>query len=225
MTHKVLHWLKHVVLLILLLAAYLTNSFLLEVATATAHSAPSLAMRFIGLTLMSAAGLLALFTWYYRRQLQAENPRNFGKTPVRFNSILIVMTTFIALLAVQFLWMLLIVNHILPTPDNQAAVEAATNQLPFWNNAYDVFLAPVFEEFIFRGFFFNFFFVKNRPRDTWLGILVSGLIFGYMHTLSLSPTMLFYSALGCLMAWTYLHFKDIRYSIALHFLNNLWAIL
>ncbi|WP_279403588.1 hypothetical protein [Secundilactobacillus kimchicus] len=50
MTHKVLHWLKHVVLLILLLAAYLTNSFLLEVATATAHSAPSLAMRFIGLT-------------------------------------------------------------------------------------------------------------------------------------------------------------------------------
>lgn len=110
-------------------------------------------------------------------------------------------------------------------PTNQSEVDSQALQLPFWNNFYSIVAAPVFEEFIFRGFFFNFFFAKNNRRNIVLGILISGFIFGFLHTFSFSVTTLFYSGLGWILASCYLYFKDIRYDMALHFMNNLWSIL
>lgn len=218
-------WALHSLCFMLLLLAYLINSAQLQIATLFAQKTPNTAVRFIGITLITAAILLALYTWLYQRQLNRHNPRQFGRQPLSKQGFAGVLLAFVGMLVIQIGWGLLIQQHLLTPPANQAAVEKAVLQLPLWNNLYDVLAAPVFEEYIFRGFFFNFFFTEDTPLNTWLGILVSGCLFGFMHTLTFSVTTLFYSALGCLIAWAYLHFKDLRYSMTLHFLNNLWSVL
>ncbi|ANZ67302.1 hypothetical protein AYR63_09205 [Secundilactobacillus paracollinoides] len=214
-----------IIAFIVLLIIYLINSRQLTTATGYAKSNPGLATKYIGIMLMTMAVILALFAWLYRRQLQQGNPHHFKKRPFTTKSILQLFGFFIGMLAVQVLWSQLIVHHILPMPTNQSEVNAQALQLPFWNNFYSVVAAPVFEEFIFRGFFFNFFFAKNNRWSVFFGILISGCIFGFLHTLSFSVTTLFYSGLGWILAGCYLHFKDIRYDMALHFMNNLWSIL
>lgn len=209
---------------ILLLAAYLTNSTLLEFATKYAGKNAALASKFIGAMLIMVAAVLVLFTWLYQRQLKRYNPRNFGHWSFNRHRISQLLMFFILMLAVQIGWSQLIAHHLLPMPSNQSVLENEIQQLPLWNNVYGVVIAPVFEEYLFRGFFFNFFFSKNSRWSNVLGVLVSGAIFGYLHTLSFSVTTLFYASLGWVLAGAYLYFKDIRYSIALHFLNNLWAV-
>lgn len=166
-----------------------------------------------------------MYTWIYRRQLRANNPRQFKKAPVTVQRVLVLIGAFVLILAIQVVWSQLIMHHVMATPSNQTAVDAATVQLPLWNTLYDTFMAPLFEEFIFRGFFFNLFFTSDTPLSNGIGILVSGLLFGYMHTFSVDSSLIFYTALGCVMAWTYLHFRDLRYNVTLHFMNNFWAIL
>lgn len=210
---------------ILLLIVYLINSAQLQLATQYAKTSPGTAEKYLGVMLITIAGILVLFTWLYQRQLNRNNPRQFGKRPITFNRLIQLCLLFVVMLLVQIIWSQLIMHHLLPMPSNQTAVESSIQQLPFWNNLYGVLVAPVFEEFLFRGVFFNFFFSKNNRWSTFFGVLVSGLLFGYLHTLSFSTTTLFYASLGWLLAITYLRFKDIRYNIALHFLNNFWSIL
>ena len=83
-----------------------------------------------------------------------------------------------------------------------------------------IFIGPVFEEFIFRGFFFNTFFYKNSNLNKWLGILFSGLIFGYVHDPGLTKYILVYWALGCVLAWVYTSTRDLRYSMLSHMIFN-----
>lgn len=210
---------------ILLLAAYLTNSVLLEFATKYATKNVALANKFIGAMLIMVAIVLVLYTWLYQRQLKRNNPRHFGHWAFNMHRVGQLLMCFILMLAVQIGWSQLIAHHLLPMPSNQSALEGEIHQLPFWNTAYGVVIAPVFEEYLFRGFFFNFFFSKNSRWSNVLGVLVSGFIFGFLHTMSFSVTTLFYASLGWVLAGAYLYFKDIRYSIALHFLNNLWAVI
>ncbi|GAW98867.1 CPBP family intramembrane glutamic endopeptidase [Secundilactobacillus mixtipabuli] len=210
---------------ILLLIAYLSSSILLELATKYAGTKVALAEQFIGAMLISIAVILVLYTWLYQRQLKRYNPRHFGHLPFNRQRIGQLLLLFLLMLVIQITWSQLIVHHFLPMPSNQSAVNDSVKQLPFWNSAYGVAVAPVFEEYLFRGFFFNFFFSKKSRWSNILGLLVSGLLFGYLHTLAFSVTTLFYASLGWLLAGTYLYFKDIRYSMALHFMNNLWAII
>lgn len=210
---------------ILLLIAYLINSSELSLATKYAKTNPALANRAIGVMLITVAVLLVGFTWFYNRQLKRNNPRQFGHYQLTIRRLSRVLFAFFIMLVVQIFWSQLILHHILPMPSNQSALDSQIQLLPFWNNVYGVLIAPVFEEYLFRGFFFNFFFAKNTRWSNLLGVIVSGLIFGYMHTLSFSVTTLLYASLGWVLAGSYLYFKDIRYNIALHFLNNLWSII
>lgn len=210
---------------ILLLAAYLSNSMLLEFATKYASKNVALANRFIGAMLIMVAAILVLYTWLYQRQLKRYNPRHLGHWAFNRHRIGQLLMFFLLMLAIQIGWSQLIAHHVLPMPGNQSALNGQIQQLPFWNMIYGVAIAPVFEEYLFRGFFFNFFFSKNSLISNVLGVIVSGLIFGFLHTMSLSVTTLFYASLGWVLAGAYLYFKDIRYSIALHFLNNLWAVI
>lgn len=79
-----------------------------------------------------------------------------------------------------------------------------------------VILGPIAEELIFRGYFFNTFF-KNNP---WLQILISGLIFGLLH----SPTNLIiaviYIVMGWLLGYTYYKRQNLSASLTTHILNN-----
>ncbi len=174
----------------------------------------------LGLSLIILAGALSLVAWRYGRQLQINNPRRFGRVKLTARRAAQFALIFVLLIAFQMLWSFLIAHHILATPNNQKAVEADQAVLPIWNAFFSVVLAPIFEELIFRGIFMNYFFNRDNRLNNFLAVVVSGFVFGYAHELHFDVTWVMYSVLGCFLAYSYMHFRDIRYSIGLHFLNN-----
>lgn len=201
------------------LIIYLFASATLEVAGDYVHN-EFLSRHILGVALVVTAAALSLIAWRYGKQLDADNPRRFGKSKLTLQKIAQFVLIFVLMVAFQMLWSYLISKHILVTPDNQKAVEADQLRLPVWNAIFSVILAPIFEELIFRGIFMNYFFNKDNRSNNILAIVISGLLFGYAHELQFNVNWLMYSGLGCFLSYTYMHFRDIRYSIGLHFLNN-----
>ncbi len=89
---------------------------------------------------------------------------------------------------------------------------------------FSIFVAPILEEIIFRGIFMNWFFLSSPL----LSVLVSGIIFGYVHAPFGAGTDWIYALskilLGIVLAAVYYRTKNIKADIAVHFLNNLLAI-
>ncbi|UQS86297.1 CPBP family intramembrane metalloprotease [Nicoliella spurrieriana] len=165
---------------------------------------------------------LGLVIWRYHRQLRQNNPFHFHRHPITLRSIIELVLLIVIMLIIQSVWTWTITSHLLSEPDNQKTVEAMLKQSFLLNYIYGGIIAPIFEEYIFRGIFFNYFFKLTHGRlSRFCGILVCGLVFGFAHTLSFDGNWLFYSALGWVLAFTYVHFKDIKYSIAIHMFNNL----
>lgn len=84
-----------------------------------------------------------------------------------------------------------------------------------------VLLAPFVEEYIFRGCFRRI--IKNK----WIFIIVSGLLFGLLHTFS-EPSLLKvfvmalpYGILGSCFAYNYVKTNNILCNMANHSLHNL----
>ncbi|MFC6274378.1 CPBP family intramembrane glutamic endopeptidase [Levilactobacillus tangyuanensis] len=223
---RIMDWLVKCARWVGFLIFYLFDSFLLGLATdMVKHGQPGQVNQFIGLTLIVAALVLGVITWRYQRQLAANNPRHFGKQPLNAKRLWQLLGLFALMMAVQFTWNYLIHIHVLSSPVNQALIDKQVVQLPLWNLAYSILFAPVIEELIFRGIFLNYFFKKDTRLMNFLGVLISGTIFGALHVPSLSMTWLMYSTLGWILGFTYLHFRDIRYNMALHFLNNAMSLL
>ena len=79
-----------------------------------------------------------------------------------------------------------------------------------------VFLAPVFEELIFRGLFYGFL---RRRLPFFISSLISGLVFSLLHE---NPfAVLPITVLGMALAFVYEQKKNLLYPIALHSIHNL----
>lgn len=203
---------------------YLLASSLVSIAGEFTNN-PERMAQFLGLGLIASAISLAFMGWRYWVQLQTNNPRNFGKYPVTMKKVSQLFLLFGVMLVLQYVWSLLITLGILHFPANQQTVDVAANQMPFWNNLFAVAVAPFFEELIFRGIFLNYFFAKDTRWNNFFGVLVSGILFGLGHEPNFDSTLLMYSAMGWLLAFTYLHFRDIRFNTALHIMNNLLTVI
>ena len=77
--------------------------------------------------------------------------------------------------------------------------------------------APVVEELVFRGFLMDYFFT-DQPI---FAILLSGLVFGSIHSSTNFISWLMYVVMGIILAATYNKEKNLAANISLHFLNNL----
>ena len=77
--------------------------------------------------------------------------------------------------------------------------------------------APVVEELVFRGFLMDYFFT-DQPI---FAILLSGLVFGSIHSSTNLISWLMYVVMGIILAATYNKEKNLAANISLHFLNNL----
>ncbi len=75
-----------------------------------------------------------------------------------------------------------------------------------------IILAPICEEFIFRGFLFH---RLSEKYSTTTGIILSSLIFALLHV---SPVGAF--IFGVLMCWIYMKTQSLWIPIGIHFLNN-----
>ena len=96
--------------------------------------------------------------------------------------------------------------------------------------AFVCVIAPVAEEFFFRGFLFGALrrwqvHIGGRDLGTWLAALVTGILFGLAHTASASPQYLiplgFLGFVLCLVRWWT---RSLYPCIALHAFNNALAL-
>lgn len=77
--------------------------------------------------------------------------------------------------------------------------------------------APIVEEFVFRGFLMDYFFADSP----FFAIILSGLVFGSVHSSSNLISWVMYVTMGLILAAVYNRERNLAASILVHFLNNL----
>lgn len=111
-----------------------------------------------------------------------------------------------------------------PTPSNPAMPMLASAASP-WVQVMLVALAtvaaPLTEEFLFRGVFYN---AAKLRVGVWPAIVLTGLIFGFVHPVGIAA-MLPLAALGGVFAWMAETRKSLAPSILAHCIQNSFATL
>lgn len=171
---------------------------------------------------ITAAAAIVFFFQFYRYKLK-KNHSVYGNH--RFNQSRIKFMVMMVVIWVVFLFLQTWYTNLVDsgTSQNQSIINQMFKNMPVWTFIDGVLIAPVMEELIFRGLFFEFFFRKDNPTVKVVGIIVNGILFGGLHDTSLSFPI--YAVMGMLLAWTYVHTKDVKYSIAIHVFNNFIAFL
>ncbi|HEM6346234.1 TPA: CPBP family intramembrane metalloprotease [Streptococcus suis] len=103
---------------------------------------------------------------------------------------------------------------------NQLDIETILEKIPAWLAFINfVCLPAISEEIIVRGYLFKKLFEKYKI----LGIVVSGLIFAFLHGPTDLGSWIIYASPGFLLAYLYYKTDYLIYPIAVHFINNAWA--
>lgn len=104
-------------------------------------------------------------------------------------------------------------------PEDQRAVDLLVNTKSWWMRGYLAFfavvLAPVAEEFIFRGVLFPFVKQLGWPKLAWTGV---SLLFAFIHLNA--PTFLPLFVLALALTWLYEKTDCLLASILAHSLFN-----
>jgi membrane protease YdiL (CAAX protease family) len=103
--------------------------------------------------------------------------------------------------------------------ENQRAIEMLLNAKSFWYRAYLAFfavvLAPVAEEFVFRGFFFPFLKQLGFRKLAWFGV---SFLFALIH--GNPPIFISLFVLALALTWLYEKTDNLLAPITVHSLFN-----
>ncbi|MBH5329823.1 CPBP family intramembrane metalloprotease [Eikenella sp. S3360] len=103
---------------------------------------------------------------------------------------------------------------------NQQILLHMVRQLPLPMVLHIVLLAPLLEELLLRGIFFQNFGAPDRPGKRLALLAASAFVFGSLHNPPTEPAFLLYSAMGLVLGGAYLHTKDLKYPVLIHMVNN-----
>ena len=103
---------------------------------------------------------------------------------------------------------------------NQRMVMEMLQRAPLMMTAYIVLFAPILEELLLRGIFFQSFGSIENCGKRWLLLVLSAFVFGSLHSLPVHYDFLLYFAMGLVLGAAYLHTKDLKYPILIHMVNN-----
>ncbi|MDF7683795.1 CPBP family intramembrane metalloprotease [Lactobacillus sp. ESL0679] len=172
--------------------------------------------------------IVVLILLIYHQGLRQQNSWHFtikfskcDKTTVRKASWAIL--AFAIILLVQVL-----IGYILgsgATSQNQTALNQLINQEGMQFKVFIGLVAPIIEETIFRGIFFNLCFTKNTKQNMILGIITNGLVFAIFHDPEFSPFIIGYWLMGSMLAFVYLKTRDLKWPILVHMANNLIGLI
>ncbi|OAM29152.1 MULTISPECIES: CPBP family intramembrane glutamic endopeptidase [Eikenella] len=103
---------------------------------------------------------------------------------------------------------------------NQQILLHLVRQLPLPMVLYIVLLAPLLEELLLRGIFFQSFGVPHGRGKRLALLAASAFVFGSLHNPPAEPAFLLYFSMGLVLGGAYLHTKDLKYPVLIHMLNN-----
>ena len=166
---------------------------------------------------------------FYKKYLKKDlvlfklNKKDYIKKIISYFLIFLVVKYGVALFSSLLLVML---GSDLVTSENQEAVVTLAKKFPFMMMISTSLLAPFVEEGIFR------LGIRKVINNKYLFILVSGLIFGFMHIFPTELPLyvaliesLNYVTMGLLLAYIYNETDNIYVVIIIHALNNLLSML
>ncbi len=166
---------------------------------------------------------------FYKKYLKKDlvlfklNKRDYIKKIISYFLIFLIVKYGVAIFSSLLLVML---GSDLVTSENQEAVVALAKTMPFMMMISTSLLAPFVEEGIFR------LGIKKVINNKYLFILVSGLIFGFMHIFPTELPLyvaliesLNYVTMGLLLAYIYNETDNIYVVVIIHALNNLLSML
>ncbi len=81
-------------------------------------------------------------------------------------------------------------------------------------------VAPVVEETVFRGIIFG----KLFGSESYLGLVVSSLLFGGLHMPSDIGSWIIYAGMGLVLGFVYHKTRNLSYCMIIHFINNGLAV-
>lgn len=117
-----------------------------------------------------------------------------------------------------------------PVPTNLPLMEQALANFPVFLVLFAVFLAPAYEELLFRRVLFGRLWAAGRPG---LGIALSSAAFALMHEIpgtsanglaEILQLWLIYGGMGAAFAWLYRKTGTLWAAIAAHAINNAIAL-
>ena len=166
---------------------------------------------------------------FYKKYLKKDlvlfklNKKDYIKKIISYFLIFLVVKYGVTLFSSLLLVML---GSDLVTSENQETVVTLAKTLPFMMMISTSLLAPFVEEGIFR------LGIKKVINNKYLFILVSGLIFGFMHIFPTELPLyvaliesLNYVTVGLLLAYIYNETDNIYVVVIIHALNNLLSML
>ncbi|MDP4467625.1 CPBP family intramembrane glutamic endopeptidase [Staphylococcus hyicus] len=105
---------------------------------------------------------------------------------------------------------------------NDASIDADFKDVPTWSAIFSLAIIPaVTEEIVMRGIMMRVFFRNHL----FIGMIVSSLIFAWLHEADSLIGYLPYFYAGIIFALVYLKTKRIEAAILVHFFNNLLSTL
>ena len=166
---------------------------------------------------------------FYKKYLKKDlvlfklNKKDYIKKIISYFLIFLIVKYGVALFSSLLLVML---GSDLVTSENQESVVTLAKTLPFMMMISTSLLAPFVEEGIFR------LGIRKVINNKYLFILVSGLIFGFMHIFPTELPLyvaliesLNYVTMGLLLAYIYNETDNIYVVVIIHALNNLLSML
>lgn len=178
---------------------------------------------------MSSAAILLYF---WRRPASAAERRQSFAAAARPRTWLLAAGAGVAVFACSSLagWVMSAAG-IDPVPSNMVLIEEAARRWPVFLVLFAVFLAPAYEELLFRRVLLGRFLDAGRP---WLGLVLSSVAFALAHEvpgLSANPPgavavlLAVYASMGAIFGWVYWRTGSLWAAIGAHALNNGLALL
>jgi len=164
---------------------------------------------------------LLIFNFLKQHQLNWRDAFGFRSANLK-KSLLLAAAALIVMLPIILKleeYSVLVLQKIGWPPEDERAVALIVNAKSAWLQAYLVFfavvLAPVAEEFIFRGVLFPFVKQLGHPKFAWLGV---SFLFAFIHVNA--PTLVPLFVFALVLTWLYEKTDCLLAPIAAHSLFN-----
>lgn len=142
----------------------------------------------------------------------------FNRDWLTKDNLVRIFVSFVVLriVAIAGTWLLQLESGAETTANDATIYELFTGENPLLIFLLIALSAPIMEEIVFRGGLIGLLF-KQQPV---LGMVVSSVAFGMLHTPTEWISFLLYTSMGGIFAWSYYKTKRLEVTIAIHFLNN-----
>jgi membrane protease YdiL (CAAX protease family) len=178
----------------------------------------------LGLFSIVIYGSFALCGWFFALRPRQASKEDVGLVRVRGWTLLMMFPLTFAVMMINAVIVVTVsaVSSDVPTAREQILGQETSVGIPdlLWLILAGAVLAPIVEEFLFRGLFYRYL---RKRRTRGFAIVVTAALFAIAHLVpTLIPSLFVF---GIFLAWVVERYGSLYPAMALHSLNNLTSIL